>query len=153
MMYKNNLIGNQKVKHVTWSESYSLGIRQIDDQHKELLLFVNELFNNSAEGEIMDGAYFRGVIQQMVHYIKNHFSTEEKYMLAMNYPGFAAHKKVHDEFILTIIKTAKDYDAGKRLMPEKLAYFLKDWVLSHVAVMDLQYAHHYRKLIATRQCL
>ncbi|MDR1836772.1 MAG: bacteriohemerythrin [Treponema sp.] len=138
------------VKHVTWSDSYSIGIKVIDDQHKGLLEFVNDLFNHATGNEAVERAYFSEVIQQAVQYIKNHFATEEKFMIATKFSGYAEHKKAHDKFTLTVLKSVKDFESGKRLVLEKLAYFLKDWVLEHIAIMDTQYAAFFRK-IATRK--
>ena len=139
-----------KREHIKWSNSYSMGIKEIDDQHKWLLDFVNGLFNHATGNEEEERAYFKEVIQQAVQYVKNHFSTEEKFMVATKFPGYAAHKKSHDEFVRTILKAVKDFEAGKRLALVLLAYFLKDWILSHVAVMDIQYSQYFRGL-ATRK--
>jgi len=133
-------------EHVTWSNSYSMGIKIIDDQHKGLLDFVNDLFNHATGDETEERAYFKEVIQQAVQYIKEHFQTEEKVMISTKYPDYAEHKKAHDEFTLTVIKSVKDFESGKRLVLEKFAYFLKDWVLSHIAVMDRQYSLYFRKI-------
>jgi hemerythrin len=127
-----------------------MGIKVIDDQHKGLLNFVNDLFNHSTRNEAEERAYFKEVIQQAVQYIKDHFATEEKFMVATKFSGYAAHKKAHDEFTLTVVNSVREFESGKRLVLEKLAYFLKDWVLEHVAVMDTQYAAYFRK-IATRK--
>ena len=143
-------INSKKDNHVTWSDNYSMGIKIIDDQHKGLLDFVNELFNHSSGREDEERAYFKDVIQVVVSYIKSHFATEEKYMLTTKFPGYIQHKKVHDDFILTVVKSIKDFEAGKRLVLEKFAYFLKDWVLSHVAGQDVLYAQYFKK-IATRK--
>ena len=137
-------------KHVEWSDRYSIGIKAIDDQHKGLLDFVNELFNHSSGNERDERMYFTDVIQQAVQYIKDHFATEEKLMLATKFSGYLAHKKAHDEFTLTVVNSVKEFESGKRLVLEKLAYFLKDWVLEHIAVMDMQYATYFRS-IATRK--
>ena len=136
--------------HVYWSESYSMGIKLIDDQHKGLLDFVNELFVHASGNEEEERAWFKEAIQQAVQYIKEHFTTEEKYMRATRFHGYAEHKKTHDEFTLAVIRSVKDFQAGKRLVLEKFAYFLKDWVLTHVAIMDRQYSDYFRK-IATRK--
>jgi len=135
-------------KHVFWNNHYSLGIKLIDDQHRGLIDFVNDLFNHSTGREEEERAYFKNVIQIAVSYAKNHFATEEKYMLATKFHNYAEHKKVHDEFILTVVKTVKEFEAGKRLVLEKFAYFLKEWVLSHVAGMDVLYAQYFKNLMA-----
>jgi len=134
---------------VKWSESYSIGIKTIDDQHKELLNIVNDLFSHSSGNEMEELLYFKEVIHQAVQYVKDHFQSEEKLLLKTKYPGYAEHKKAHDTFTLTVVTSAKDYQSGKRLVLEKFAYFLRDWILSHIAVMDTDYAAYLRR-IATR---
>jgi hemerythrin len=127
-----------------------MGVKQLDDQHKGLLDFVNDLFNHASGNEAEERAYFQSVIQQAVQYVKDHFATEERLMVSTKFPGYTAHKKIHDEFTLTVIKSVQDFQTGKRLVLEKFAYFLKDWILSHVAVMDRQYSEYFHK-IATRK--
>ncbi|MDR0442409.1 MAG: bacteriohemerythrin [Treponema sp.] len=141
---------HHKAQHVKWSDSYSMGIKLIDDQHKGLLEFVNELFNHASGNEAEERVFFKTVIGQAVDYIKVHFATEEKYMLATKFPGYAEHKKTHEEFVLTVVQSVKDFESGKRLVLTNFAKFLKDWVLSHVAVMDVKYSHYFKK-IATRK--
>jgi hemerythrin len=140
----------QVKNHVTWSNTYSMGVKLIDDQHKGLLDFVNDLFSHASGNEKEERAYFTEVIQQAVQYIKEHFQAEERLMIGTKFPGYAEHKKAHDEFTLTVVKSVKDFESGKRLVLEKFAYFLKDWILSHIAVMDVQYAAYFKK-IATRK--
>jgi len=135
--------------YVTWSASYSIGIKYIDDQHKGLLDIVNDLYNHSSGNEMEEMLYFKDVIHQSVQYVKDHFRLEEELLIAARYPGYAEHKKAHDTFTLTVVSSAKDFGSGKRLVLEKFAHFLKDWILSHIAVMDTEYAAYLRK-IATR---
>ncbi|WP_461256693.1 bacteriohemerythrin [Treponema sp. R80B11-R83G3] len=147
---KSSTVLPQSKNHVAWSNTYSMGVKLIDDQHKGLIDFVNDLFNHASGNENEERTYFALVIQQAVQYIKEHFKAEEKLMIGTKFPGYAGHKKVHDEFTLTVVKSVKDFESGKRLVLEKFAYFLKDWVLTHIAVMDRQYADYFRK-IATRK--
>jgi len=135
--------------YIEWSESYSIGIKMIDDQHKGLLDIVNDLYSHSTGDETEERFYFTDVIHQAVQYIKNHFQVEEKLLLAAKYPDYAEHKKAHDQFTLMVVTSAKDFEAGKRLVLEKFAHFLKDWILSHIALMDQEYATYLKK-IATR---
>lgn len=137
-------------EYVEWSDAYSMNIKIIDDQHKGLLNFVNELFNHVTGNEWEEEEYFKEVIHKAVQYIKDHFQTEEKLMLATKFSGYEEHKKAHDEFTLIVIKSVKDFEAGKPLVLRKFAHYLKNWVLAHIAVQDVQYAAYFRK-IATRK--
>jgi len=71
-------------------------------------------------------------------------------MIATKYPGYPEQKKAHDEFTLKVVNSVRDFEAGKRLVLVKLANFLKEWLLSHIAIMDIQYADYF-KGIATRK--
>jgi hemerythrin len=61
-------------------------------------------------------------------------------MTSIGFPGFAEHKKIHEQFVLTVITTIKEFEEGNILTLENFANFLKDWVLSHIAKMDMQYS-------------
>jgi len=141
----------KKPEYIPWSKSFEVGIDMIDEQHKELLDVVNDLFSHVSGNEEKEHAYFKSVIDKIVRYVKTHFSTEEKYMIATEFSGYAEHKKIHDTFTLTIIKTVKEYEAGKRLVLEKLAYFLRDWILSHIAVEDTKYFQYFRQIQFVKQ--
>jgi len=135
---------------VKWSNNLSCGVKLIDDQHKGLVDLVNEMFNHINGNEVQERNYFNRVIQEAVKYVKVHFATEEKIMVATNFSGYAQHKKEHDNFVMTVVKNVKDYEAGKRFTLITFTRFLKEWILSHIAVMDKQYFEYF-KSIASRK--
>jgi hemerythrin len=143
-------MSNKSVEIVTWSDRLSCGIKLIDDQHKGLVELVNDMFNHATGNSIQEHDYFNIVIQEVVKYVKVHFATEEKIMIATNFSGYTEHKKAHDGFILAVVENINDYKAGKRLTLSAFTKFLKDWVLSHIAMMDKQYFEYFKK-IATRK--
>jgi hemerythrin len=145
-----DIIINKNKDYIIWSDTYSVGIQLIDDQHKGLIDITNNLFNHVTGNEEEERAFFDGVVQQALDYVKNHFVTEEKCMLATKFPGYSEHKRTHDEFTLTVIKSVNESRNGKSPPLEKFAEFLKEWILSHIAVMDKQYSHYYKKISAIK---
>jgi len=141
---------NMESNLVTWSSTYSVGIRAIDAQHMELINLVNDMYNHIVGDEEAERAYFKEVINHAVEYIKVHFATEEKIMRATKFPGYLEHKRAHDLFILNFIENIRDYEDGKRVNLASFTHFLKDWILSHIAIMDKQYFVFLKK-IATRK--
>jgi hemerythrin len=141
----------EKKEHITWSEAYSLGIKIIDDQHRGLFDIVNDLFGHSTGNKTDEWVYFKDIIQNSVKYIKEHFATEEKILITAKFPGYAEHKKAHDEFTMMIINSVKDFESGKRLVLVKLARFFKEWILAHIAIMDVQYAAFLKELAARKE--
>ena len=132
-----------------WNNSYSLGIKLIDDQHKKILNFVCGVLNDVPKDEEEKHLYFKEVIGQVVEYIKVHFATEEGIMLVTNFPEYDEHKKAHDSFILTVIDSVRDYEAGSRLALVNFSNFMKKWVLAHIAVMDIKYIEYCKKISIT----
>ncbi|MCL2179564.1 MAG: bacteriohemerythrin [Treponema sp.] len=135
---------------ITWTNKWACGIKVIDDQHKALVELVNDLFKHVTGEDKQEHDYFDKVIQELVNYVKVHFAAEEKILIATKYAGYAEHKKQHDLFIRTVVENIKLYEAGKRYTLSTFARFLKDWILSHIAMMDKQYFEYLHK-IASRK--
>jgi hemerythrin len=135
---------------ITWSNTFSCGIKLIDDQHKELVDLVNEMFHHSTGNDIEEREYFNKVIQKTVYYIKIHFATEEKLMRAVKYPGFIEHKRAHDIFVLSVIDNIRNYEIEKHHTLYTFTKLLKEWVLSHIAVMDKQYFTYIRQIATVK---
>ncbi|MCL2174663.1 MAG: bacteriohemerythrin [Treponema sp.] len=135
---------------VQWTEKFSCGIKLIDEQHKGLVDLVNEMFNHATGNKVQERDYFNRVIQETVNYVKTHFATEEKIMIATKFEGYAEHKKEHESFIRAVVENIRDFESGKRLTLSSFSRFLKEWVLSHIALMDKQYFDYFKK-IATRK--
>ena len=141
---------NGNTELITWTDKLACGIKQIDDQHKGLVDLVNNMFSQATGNRAQEKEYFDKVIQEAVSYVKNHFAAEEKILVATKYTGYAEHKKEHENFIRTVVQNIRDYESGKRLTLSNFSRFLRDWVLSHIALMDKQYFEYF-KSIATRK--
>ena len=129
---------NIRSRLITWSPTYSIGLKVIDDQHKKILNLVNEMYNHIAADEESELAYSKKIIQQTVEHIRENFATEEKILLITKFPEYAEHKSAHESFILTLIGNMKDVENGKKLNITAFTHFLRDWILTHIAIMDRQ---------------
>ncbi|MDR1948329.1 MAG: bacteriohemerythrin [Spirochaetaceae bacterium] len=121
---------------VDWHGSYSIGIPLIDEQHKELVNLTNKLYKSCMAGGEASKRNFMRTIRSAVDYIGYHFSTEEKIMARINYPGFAAHKKEHASFVKEVLHEVDEFNRGNKFTPTNFVRYLKDWVLTHIAVSD-----------------
>jgi len=135
---------------VTWSATYSVGVKVIDDQHKVLINLVNDMYNHVTDDEKSERAYFQDVIRQTINYIKVHFATEEKVMRAAEFQGYRDHKRAHDSFVLSVVDIIRDFEAGKKFTLVTFTHFIKDWILTHIAIMDKQYFEHLIKISALK---
>ena len=121
---------------VQWHNSYSIGIKLVDDQHKELIKLTNRLFVSCMGGVEKTRNTFLDVIHEAVDYVVYHFGTEEKLMERIKYPEFSRHKKEHEAFVREVFNKVQEYKGGKTLAPLLFVYFLRDWVLDHIAMSD-----------------
>jgi hemerythrin len=127
---------------VEWEDRYSVGIPAIDRQHKELLNLTNELYNACQLGDKEAREHFRSVIHRAVEYVKFHFSAEEQIMERIKYPEIVEHKKQHESFVKTVLENVGEFENGKQFVPNAFVRFLKDWILTHIAMSDQKY-HSY----------
>jgi hemerythrin len=125
-----------------------VGVKAIDDQHKELLALTNDLFNHCVGDEASERAYFKKIIGKAVEYVKVHFATEEKIMLATKFKGYWNHKMEHDAFVLNVVEQIKLFESGKPFTLLAFTRFLKNWILTHIAVTDKQYIGHFKQSAA-----
>ena len=130
---------------VVWNDSYSVGFEVIDNQHKELVNMINELFESCKKGVAVADKAFLKTTKKAADYAVKHFSDEDKYMVKAGFPKLAEHRKQHDDFITTVLKSINEFEAGKTA-PIDLAHFLKKWLLNHIAISDKQYVPYLAKL-------
>ncbi|MDR1902701.1 MAG: bacteriohemerythrin [Treponema sp.] len=133
-------------KIVSWHTSYSISIPLIDTQHKELINLTNKLYQSCMEGRDKSRDVFMEVLRGAVDYVGYHFGTEEKVMERVSYPGYGAHKKEHTNFVKEVLKTADDLSKGINPNPLGFVYYLRDWVLTHIAVSDTLLGQYLVKL-------
>jgi len=137
---------NESNELITWNDKLICGIKIIDDQHKRLVDLVNEMFNHITGNDVQEYDYFNRVVHKLVDYIKTHFATEERILLGTKFSGYADHKKAHENFVRDVIKNVRDYEAGKRLTLSAFTRFLRDWILSHIALADKQYLEYFKRI-------
>ncbi|MDR1374524.1 MAG: hemerythrin family protein, partial [Treponema sp.] len=90
--------------------------------------------------------FFLRTIHEAVAYVKYHFSTEEKLMERIRYPGFPAHKTEHHDFVREIIREVRHFQDGRSFVPNMFVRYLRDWVFTHMALSDRGYAGYLAEL-------
>lgn len=121
-----------------WKEEYSVNIKEIDDQHKNLVSMINDLHKSMMTGK--GKVVLQDVLKRMLNYTIEHFSTEEKYMIKFNFPGYEEHKAAHDTFIDEVHKLSEDFDSGKLFLTIDVMNFLRDWLREHIMKTDKEYS-------------
>lgn len=124
---------------LVWDNGFLVNFEVIDNQHKGLVDMTNELIRGCDGSKALQDVLFLKTLRKAVEYAQVHFATEEKYMRQVSYPDFGVHKKEHEAFVSEVVKQLKAFEENRN-DPAVLVGFLKDWLLTHIAVSDKKYA-------------
>lgn len=120
-----------------WKEDYSVGVRVLDEQHRQLLDIINQL--DSARPENMTEKFFFATLNLLVKYADVHFSIEEKYMREYGYPRISEHEDEHRKFTEHVFMLRERLAANDPGLFPEIQTFLRDWYISHVLGTDRGY--------------
>jgi hemerythrin len=124
-------------KLLEWSDSYKVGIQEVDEQHKELVGMLNALHQAIVEHHAKEAS--RKILDQLADYTRTHFLLEESLMRVTHYPGFEAHKQQHEELIRQVVDLQHKLDTGGATITFELLHFLKVWLAQHINETDKRF--------------
>ncbi len=122
---------------VLWNEKYNTGISEIDEQHKELVQILNDLYESFIDRTISEK--LMKVVQRMKAYTEFHFGVEEKYFNEFNFTGANEHIAEHQIFVQKVNTFQVDVKQGKVTASFQLINFLRSWLIEHINGTDRKY--------------
>lgn len=124
-----------------WNDDFSVGIQEVDEQHKDLVDLLNQLHEAIIErhGTLAS----RNILNRLADYTRIHFTVEESLMRVVNYPEYEEHKHVHEELITQVIALQEKLDTGKAAITFELLHFLKIWLQKHIIESDKQFGQFF----------
>jgi len=125
------------MEYIEWGENLSVGLKVFDDEHKQLVSFVNKL--NTALQAGSAKKTIGEILKSLVNYTQIHFKHEEEYMSLYNYPEYETHKKEHESLTEQVMDFYTRYMDGKAVFSLELMNFLKDWLIHHILGSDMKY--------------
>lgn len=123
---------------VEWSDALSVGIEEIDEQHKVLAGLVNRMHDAIHERHGSD--VVKGILAELAEYTRIHFAVEESLMRILNYPDYEQHKAIHEELLGHVIELREKVESGKTAIGFELMHFLKNWLTKHIMEEDMNYS-------------
>lgn len=123
-----------------WDAALSVGIKSIDDQHRRLVDYINELEQALRKN---DDAGIGRIVDQMVDYTVTHFEFEEALMEKCGYQGLAAHRTIHQNFTNRVAYYKGRSIAGLNVGPQLLTE-LRSWPTGHIMREDQNYSETVR---------
>jgi hemerythrin len=123
--------------NIIWNDSYSVGVRSLDEQHKRLVAMSNQLHEAMSAGKGRE--VVEPVLKEMFDYTRLHFTTEEKLLEKYNYPGLSDQKREHEAFIKKVAEMQTDLKVRNLTLSIEVSHFLRSWITNHIMGIDKQY--------------
>ena len=126
-----------------WRPDLATGIRQIDQQHEELLANVSALREAARTGDL---GLAEGVLVFLERYAAEHFATEERAMWDAGYPGLDGHWSLHLSFATELARRKAEYAAcrSKALRLVEMGRWMNRWLEEHLLGADAEMARFLR---------
>lgn len=117
---------------VAWVSDLDTGISIIDEQHKRLLNYINQLAGD------VDRTSVGRVLTDLVDYTASHFAFEESLQEQSGYKHTKSHKAVHERFIEHVTMFVDRHDKGEDIVDD-LYVMLSTWLIDHIKREDMAY--------------
>lgn len=123
---------------IQWDDSFSVNIKEIDDQHRLLVNMINDLCSAMEAGK--EKELLEDLIKRLSSYALVHFGREEHYFDQFKYPDADSHKHEHNHFETKIAEFEQDFKKGRGTVYMDILNYLSNWLVGHIKRSDRKYA-------------
>ena len=128
---------------IPWSQSLSVGLNYIDNQHKVLIKLINDLHRAMKTGKSTSTS--GAILDQLIEYTETHFGNEERLFKKFKYPEYENHKKVHTSLVSQVKDLKAQFMSGDGTLSVELMEFLQSWLKDHILKVDKRYVPFLRE--------
>ncbi len=122
---------------INWDETYTIGVKEIDEQHHHFVSILNKLYEYINLGKKKEE--MSAILGELIMHTELHFATEEKYFDEFNYELKDEHKALHKDLKEKVLEFHKQFLSGEKDITLELLDFLENWLLDHMANQDKKY--------------
>ncbi|RIH82365.1 Bacteriohemerythrin [Calidithermus terrae] len=129
---------------IEWNTSYETGEPRIDEQHRNLVGYVNRLerlLESTPPGSPADREEVDNLLVFLESYVNTHFAYEELCMTLRGCPVARKNKEAHDRFLALYAEFTQQHKARGGASVEMLRELhatLKNWLVGHICNIDVQ---------------
>jgi hemerythrin len=122
---------------INWKDEFSVGVNEMDDQHKKLIAMINKLI--SEQKSLTDPRTIADLLTKMTDYAQVHFRAEEYLMAEYGYDHKTIQEAQHQDFIDKTIAFYSASDIGPNILSTALLDYLATWMIEHILKEDMKY--------------
>ena len=129
---------------IRWSDCLSVGVAEIDDEHRKFVGRVNEL--NKAIVECRDKPTVERLLDLMLMEATHHFWHEQQLLAKWKYPQRAAHAAEHALLTARFDRVMKEFEQADVSFTWALkGLYIKQLLIDHLLHEDMKYRDFLRK--------
>lgn len=123
---------------IKWNERLSVGVAEMDEEHRQFIARVNEL--NRAIVESEDKATVERVMDLMLMEAAHHFWHEQQLLTRWNYPQAAQHAASHARLTAQFERVMKEFaESDISYVWALKGLHLKQLLVEHLLHEDMKY--------------
>ena len=126
------------MQQIQWRDRFNIGVEIIDQAHRGLFSIVQKIMDLYVERHQEKFACVEG-IKYFKAYTLKHFAEEEAYMRQIGYPGYLAHKKIHDKMRGETLPALERLLYDSNFSTEAVQRFIgvcTGWLTGHIIIED-----------------
>ncbi|TRZ63996.1 MAG: hypothetical protein D4Q79_02490 [Spirochaetia bacterium] len=130
-----------------WKEEYSVGIKEIDEQHKHFFEIANGTLDLTTKENLTKEETIKG-LQELGDYAFYHLSTEEGYFDKFKYQDAPLHINAHNKYreaVNEYFARIDDENTDIKKLAEEMASYSGNWLLAHIVVVDKRYTKFFNE--------
>lgn len=125
------------INYFEWNKSLEIGHDLIDQQHRNLIQLFNCAYCASKQNVTVDIVV--DLLEELLKYCDEHFSTEEKLMKIHNFNEYDEHCAEHRMFGAKVLYFIKKMNIEDNMnLINEIAIFIKSWILHHISTVDIK---------------
>jgi len=128
-------------RFIEWTDDLSVGIEEIDQQHRSLVEIVNDIHEAIAQHKAKEA--MDELLQRLEEYTRIHFAVEESLMRIFHYPAYETHQVEHQKLIEQLKDIRTKFAEGHGGVTFELMQVLRNWLVKHIDGSDKAYTSHF----------
>lgn len=120
-----------------WKKEFESGDPRIDEQHKALFQYANQMKDLSLVGTDLEKETL--LFEKIVQHVQVHFRSEEEILETRGYPDLEAHRKIHAALIKKIEGMRASFGEGKTSASEVFTFLIDVVIAEHLFHEDVKF--------------
>lgn len=120
-----------------WKKEFESGEPRIDEQHKALFQYANQIKDMSLLGKDIEKE--TQMFEKIIQHVLVHFRSEEEILREINYPDLEEHQRIHEGLVEEIARVRKAFGDGTLGVADVFTFLTDVVIAEHLFHEDVKF--------------